>query len=193
MQAKAPNKVKPKGKPGRPASVDIYPGKYFGYLVIKGKVNTKEGLRWRVECTAPLEGGVKCGKVFKTKTAYLTRQPNPQTNCGCQTYKGANKFPREKGIWHMMHMRTENPNHVSFAHYGGRGIKVCAEWNKTNPQGFENFIAFIGGAPTTKHSIDRVNPNLGYQPYQEDGVTPQVRWATAKQQANNQRKDWPKP
>lgn len=132
----------------------------------------------------------KCGEKGKCPRQHLVRPEYPKTHCGCQAYIDANPFPREKGIWHMMHKRTEDPTHVSYHYYGGRGIKVCPEWNKTNPQGWNNFIKFVGGAPTKKHTIDRVNPNLGYQPYQEDGVTRQVRWATAKQQANNQRWNW---
>lgn len=168
---------------GRPPSVEIYAGKRFGQLTILGKVHTREGMRWRVQCN--------CGSaVFRTKTQYLTRKPNPQISCGCHVNKDANPYPREKGIWNMMHQRTENPTHVSYKDYGGRGIKVCPEWNKANPDGWKNFIEFIGPAPTKKHTIDRVNPNLGYQPFQEDGVTIQVRWATPTQQANNQRRHW---
>ena len=169
---------------GRPASVEIYAGKRFGLLTIVQKVHTKQGMRWRVQCD--------CGKRFNTKTQYLTRKPNPQSHCGDQKHitPNANPYPREKGIWHMMHFRTEDPRHVSYKDYGGRGIKVCPEWNKANPDGWKNFIEFMGPAPTKGHSIDRVNPNLGYQPFQEDGVTRQCRWATAKQQRNNQRSHW---
>ena len=176
------------GISGRPAGVVIHAGVRFGRLLIERKVHTKEGLRWKARCD--------CGNQITTKTQYLTRKPNPQISCGCHVNEGANPWKREKQIWHMMHVRTENPSHVSFKDYGGRGIKVCAAWNKAHPEGpdagWEAFIAYIGPAPTQKHSIDRVNPNLGYQPYQEDGVTRQVRWATSKEQANNQRRHWGK-
>lgn len=180
---------KPKGKPGRPSTIEIYPGKYFGYLRIVRKVNTKHGVRYDCTCEAPIKQG-KCGKSYRTRIAYLTRNPNPTTHCGCQTYLNVNPYPREKGIWHMMHKRTEDPTHVSYSYYGGRGIKVCERWNKTNPAGWLNFINDMGGAPTINHSIDRINPNLGYQPFQADGKTPQCRWATSLQQAANKRSNW---
>lgn len=169
---------------GRPASVAIHANARFGQLLILRKVHTKAGLRWKARCD--------CGVEITTKTQYLTRKPNPQTHCGAKhhIHPNANPFPREKRIWHMMHVRTENETHVSYKDYGGRGIRVCDEWNKKNPQGWDNFIAFVGPAPTDKHSIDRVDPNLGYQPFQADGVTRQVRWATPKQQANNQRRHY---
>lgn len=182
--AKSKAKPKPKGKPGRPRSVEIAAGMRFGHLLILGMVHTKDGLRWRTECDCPAK------TKEKVPTAYLTRKEGGKSHCGCQTNINANPYPREKGIWQMMHMRTEDPRHVSYHRYGGRGIKVCAEWNKANPSGWLNFIAFIGPAPSTRHSIDRVNPNLGYQPFQEDGKTRQVRWATACEQANNQERHW---
>jgi hypothetical protein len=98
----------------------------------------------------------------------------------------------------MMHERTENPKHVSYKHYGARGIRVCPEWNKSSPDGlgFERFLEFIGPAPSDGHSVDRVDNDCGYQPYHPTKKNPdgtpqrQVRWATKKEQRANQR---PKP
>lgn len=181
MQKKALKPKKPAGRPAAPEH-DLWPGRVLGELTILGKVNTKEGVRFRWKCS--------CGETGKSPRQYFFREANPKRHCGCKLNEGANPYPREKGIWQMMHQRTENTTHVSYAQYGGRGIKVCPEWHKSNPNGWENFIKFMGPAPTKTHTIDRVNPNLGYQPYQEDGVTRQVRWATPKEQANNKRSDW---
>lgn len=38
-----------------------------------------------------------------------------------------------------------------------------------------------------EHTIDRVDNNGSYYPFQADGVTRQVRWATKEVQRNNQR------
>jgi hypothetical protein len=180
-------KPKPKGKPGRPAADPLYAGRVMGKLTLVMRTHTKDGLMWICNCSC---GMPKCLKRIKVRPQYLVRPAHPKRSCGADAWKDANPYPREKGIWQMMHQRTENPTHVSYKEYGGRGIKVCDEWNKKNPEGWKNFIEFIGPAPSKRHTIDRVNPNLGYQPYQEDGVTPQVRWATPKEQANNQRRHW---
>lgn len=163
-------------------------GMKFGHLTVIQKVadnprpsspNLKR--RVRVECV--------CGKRETIPTYYLIRSNNPKTNCGCQRKTIKTHNAREFRIWHMMHVRCYNKNHEAWKHYGGRGIGVCAEWHKDNPdgKGFERFLNFVGRAPSMAYSIDRVDNDMGYQPYQADGITRQVRWATSKEQRANQR------
>lgn len=86
----------------------------------------------------------------------------------------------EYRAWGNLISRCYNQNHQAYKNYGGRGIKVCASWrDKTN--GFSNFLADMGKRPSAKHSIDRINNDGNYEPGN-------CRWATAKQQRNNQRK-----
>ena len=89
----------------------------------------------------------------------------------------------------MMHVRCYDPRHEAYKHYGGRGIGVCPEWHKDREDGlgFATFLEYIGPRPSPNHSIDRVDNNDGYRPFQKDGVTRQVRWATAVEQRANQR------
>jgi hypothetical protein len=161
-------------------------GQKFGDLrVIQNvadDVNTKSPnlvKRCRVECS--------CGKRMTIPIYYLHRKGNPKTHCGCKFKTIKTHFKQEYGIWIMMHMRCEDPNHVAYKHYGGRGITVCAEWHKSSPDGlgFARFLEYIGPRPSPGHTIDRVDNDQGYKPFHEGKR--QVRWATAKEQRANQR------
>lgn len=178
---KAPTKVKK--RLGRPASVSIYPGKYFGHLCCIRRVATKEGPRYDMRCDAPKSDGTKCGTIIRTKMQYLTRKPNPQVSCGCQKYAEANPYPYEKVCWQSMHLRCEYVKHVSYPQYGGRGILIDPRWSKSLPdgQGFKNYLEDMGPAPTRSHTMDRIDPDGHY-------TKDNCRWATKKEQANNQRR-----
>lgn len=64
-------------------------------------------------------------------------------------------------IWRDMLNRCNNPNVRSYADYGARGIKVCAEWRKDYPA----FRAWaIANGYTKTGTIDRKDINRGYEP-----------------------------
>lgn len=73
--------------------------------------------------------------------------------------------------------RCRNPNDAAFDRYGGRGIAVCARWDR-----FEEFLADMGEVPSVKHSIDRIDNDGNYEPAN-------CRWTTDIVQANNSRKN----
>lgn len=86
---------------------------------------------------------------------------------------------REYAVWMHMRARCNRPNHPAYANYGGRGIRVCDEWN--NPRGgFVRFFAHVGKRPKGQFDLDRIDNARGYEPGN-------VRWATRKANAQNKR------
>jgi hypothetical protein len=151
-------------------------GTKFNHLTVIGKSEHK-GAKWKKywDCLCV------CGTVKPITTYAITHQRNKSCGCrkgegniGIKSLSGLNKS--EFNSWWSMKNRCYDPNHKNYKHYGGRGIRVCEEWN-------ENFSAFLndmGKKPTSNHTIERVEIDKGY--YKEN-----CKWATKMEQARNKR------
>lgn len=65
----------------------------------------------------------------------------------------------------------------AYAKYGGKGITVCDRW--LGPDGYKNFLADMGRAPSSKWSLDRVDNTGNYTPEN-------CRWTDKRTQTINQ-------
>lgn len=159
-----------------------YTGKVFGFLtVIDVNVEkSKQASRgvWNCLCI--------CGNIVVKSSSDLGRCV-PASSCGC--YKKPKKVrsenhtvarPYKKDIssyksWEAMRQRCNNPNHKHFNYYGGRGIKICTEWDD-----FWNFYADMGECPE-KAVLDRIDSCKDYSP-------DNCRWVSRSESSFNTRK-----
>jgi hypothetical protein len=77
--------------------------------------------------------------------------------------------------WINMKSRCNNSNWPAYHRYGGRGIKICAEWEYD----FHQFAQDMGPKPTSKHTLERRDNDKGYS-------LANCYWATRQIQNRNQ-------
>lgn len=146
-------------------------GRVFGsWTVLRRGENDKRGqIQFEVRCECGNERIVSAGHLRHGKST-ACRDCRIKHGHSIRGHKSA-----EYRIWTGMIQRCTNPNVKAFNRYGGRGIKVCAEWLES----FETFLAYVGRRPSSEHSIDRHPDNDGnYEPGN-------VRWATQSEQCFN--------
>lgn len=152
-------------------------GQRFGGLVVINRVPASGASQFACLCDCGRKKIVAANNLRKGKTR----------SCGClfrssralrhgDTKKGATT--PEYTAWTNMRNRCSNPTCKDWKNYGGRGIRVCWRWQSQS--GFVLFLADVGRRPSAKHSIDRINNDGHYEPGN-------CRWATKKEQQNNQR------
>jgi hypothetical protein len=123
--------------------------------------------RWLCRCD--------CGNEVVVPQSYLEREKVKSCGCGHDYRHGLYKTSTYRS-WQSMKTRCNNENDPSYPNYGGRGIRVCDQWNSS----FENFYVDMGERPDGT-SLERKRVNEGY--FKEN-----CKWATPKEQANNKRK-----
>lgn len=151
---------------------DAYPGLHIGYVILQShtkvwneKMHCNQDA-WLCQCI--------CGNLVKVPTCRL----RPGVSCGCKSiyHKYANsdsnnpKYHKLYKAWSAINSRCYTKSDQNYKNYGGRGIKVCAEWNKYNDNGYINFKNWMLNQnydlnkTGIQQTIDRIDNNYNYCP-----------------------------
>lgn len=152
-------------------------GQRFGRLIALSRVGTAKNKSpiWLFQCDCGVQTSTRID-VVRSGTAQscgcFNKERSSETNKihGCSY----NRTP-EYNIWLGMRRRCLDENNKDYHYYGGRGIKICAEWDD-----FARFLEDMGPRPTPDHSIDRIDNEGDYE-------KSNCRWATDTEQIHNRR------
>jgi hypothetical protein len=159
------------------------PGQRFGRLVviqlerIPGKKRARAGALCQCDCG-------------NERVVRIDALGNPTLSCGCIQREQAAQIGAASvthgmsghphfSRWRGMMARCENPQHKAYKNYGGRGIRVCAEWH--DPAVFAAYLDEVLGPCPEGHTLDRIETNGGYEPGN-------VRWLDWPSQHRNKRR-----
>ena len=169
-----------------PKFIDLT-GKIFGRLTCIERVPTPEHVKfkrtyWKASCSCGgfaittsgnLNSGItqSCG-CFMREAASAANFKHGKSKNYVATHSGA-KEDNRYDVWQTMRKRCSNPKFKDWEYYGGKGIKVCPEWDD-----FTTFIADVGVRPDMTYTLERRDGNADY-------CASNCYWATPREQALN--------
>lgn len=168
--------------------IEVKEGDRYGRLTIVREVEQRKYQRF-IECKCDC-GNTKEFNMYKVLSGVAT-------GCGCGILNNSGQFKKNQDahnkthgdsmkdtkhyyihkLWMRIKRKCYNPNDHKYYRYGARGIKMYEPWIN-DYQLFKSWILDNLGERPYNTSLDRINNNKHYEPYN-------LRWATPSQQAYN--------
>lgn len=158
----------------------VYTKRKIGDVIANGAelVERIDNRLWKIKCrcgnvfiSQPSETSGRCQKCGgEVRTKSITKHGESFVKNGRAT--------RLYNIWLGVRTRCYNKKNAMYKHYGGRGVKMCHEW--------DSYMCFkewaLSNGYSDNLSLDRIDVNGNYEPSN-------CRWATQKEQMRNTRKN----
>lgn len=153
-------------------------GEKFGRLKVLGLSPKKSGRKsyWVCECECGNEKLVRSDglKAGNTQSCGCLKKEQDKLNLTTH-HRHMESKTRLYHEWQHIKYRCNNSNSGSYDRYGGRGIKICDEWNGSY-ESFRNWA--LNNGYSDDLTIDRIDVNGDYEPNN-------CQWITLPEQMNN--------
>jgi len=120
--------------------------------------------RWTCRCVC----GTQKDVLEQSLVLALSSDQGGSRSCGCLARDVAMVHGHAQGgqpsteymCWLGAKKRCSNPANSSYPIYGARGIRMCRRWSES----FQAFLKDVGRKPNPSWTLDRIDPDRGYEP-----------------------------
>lgn len=164
--------------------IDLTGMKFGEWTVLERAENRGGAVAWKCRCSCGavqdvIGDSLKRGDSTGCRKCIWKHKDHPRMHKDGSRRWVDGKKTHIYSTWCGMRQRCNNTKNKSYKNYGGRGIKICDEWNR-NFQAFFDYVSRLDHYGEEGRTIDRIDNSKGYEPGN-------VKWSTRSEQERNKR------